>query len=227
MSPVHAPDAAPVEKMLRRARWAIAHPGALVRLCFLRVRRRMFGAPDAGVGERLTTDAELRILRRYASRATLGIVEIGVLDGRTTMQIARVATVPIYGIDPLVGDSMDTSVVGNEERIRRNMSFYPDFHFVRAFSHGVVGSWTVPFSLLFLDGDHRYEAVRRDFDQWLPLLEPGGYVALHDSSPVTSIPRDRLGWPGPVRLLAEVREEGIVEVVETCDSLTMLRKPSA
>ncbi len=33
---------------------------------------------------------------------------------------------------------------------------------------------------LFIDGDHRYEAVRRDFELYSPLLRPGGIVAFHD-----------------------------------------------
>ncbi|MBU37734.1 MAG: methyltransferase, partial [Anaerolineaceae bacterium] len=33
---------------------------------------------------------------------------------------------------------------------------------------------------LFIDGDHRYEAVRRDFQLYSPLLRPGGIVAFHD-----------------------------------------------
>ena len=33
---------------------------------------------------------------------------------------------------------------------------------------------------LFIDGDHRYEAVRRDFQLYSPLVRPGGIVAFHD-----------------------------------------------
>ncbi len=43
-----------------------------------------------------------------------------------------------------------------------------------------------PVDFLFLDGDHRYEAVKRDFDLYVPLVRPGGIVALHDISPRTT-----------------------------------------
>lgn len=33
---------------------------------------------------------------------------------------------------------------------------------------------------LFIDGDHRYEAVKRDFDMYSPLVRKGGIIALHD-----------------------------------------------
>jgi predicted O-methyltransferase YrrM len=34
--------------------------------------------------------------------------------------------------------------------------------------------------LLFLDGDHSYEGVKRDFDDYSQLVRPGGLVVLHD-----------------------------------------------
>lgn len=36
------------------------------------------------------------------------------------------------------------------------------------------------FDLLFLDGDHSYEAVKKDCELYLPLLRSGGYVGFHD-----------------------------------------------
>lgn len=33
---------------------------------------------------------------------------------------------------------------------------------------------------LFLDGDHHYEAVKTDFENYAPLVHPGGVIALHD-----------------------------------------------
>jgi cephalosporin hydroxylase len=33
---------------------------------------------------------------------------------------------------------------------------------------------------LFLDGDHTYEGVRRDFEMYAPLVRGGGMIALHD-----------------------------------------------
>jgi predicted O-methyltransferase YrrM len=46
--------------------------------------------------------------------------------------------------------------------------------------------------LLFIDGDHSYEGVRRDFDLYSPLVRKGGMIALHDIV------------PGPTVLVGEV-----------------------
>ena len=34
--------------------------------------------------------------------------------------------------------------------------------------------------LVFIDGDHSFEAVRDDLDAWWPTLRPGGTLAGHD-----------------------------------------------
>ena len=40
--------------------------------------------------------------------------------------------------------------------------------------------WPIRCNLLFIDGDHRYPAVKADIETWLPKVKPGGYVAFHD-----------------------------------------------
>lgn len=52
---------------------------------------------------------------------------------------------------------------------------------IRVGSSVEVGSaWQGPIRLLFLDGDHAYEAVRADFVTWSKHVVPGGLVAFHD-----------------------------------------------
>ena len=36
---------------------------------------------------------------------------------------------------------------------------------------------------LLIDGDHRYDGVRRDFELWAPLVKKGGFIAFHDVVP--------------------------------------------
>ena len=43
-----------------------------------------------------------------------------------------------------------------------------------------------PADFLFIDGDHRYESVSRDFELYTSLVRPGGIVAFHDVSPRTT-----------------------------------------
>src|SRR4051794_35035845 len=43
---------------------------------------------------------------------------------------------------------------------------------------GLLGGSAIDF--LFIDGDHSYEGVRRDFQLYAPLVRSGGVVAFHD-----------------------------------------------
>ena len=41
-----------------------------------------------------------------------------------------------------------------------------------------------PLDFLFIDGDHSYEGVARDFDLYERLVRPGGLIAFHDIQPL-------------------------------------------
>jgi cephalosporin hydroxylase len=58
-----------------------------------------------------------------------------------------------------------------------------------------------PVDLLFVDGDHTYEGVKRDFELYSPLVRSGGVVAFHDILPDSDWERSEVD-----RLWAEVRE---------------------
>ncbi len=201
----------------------ITNPGKFFKLVFnvLKSRVLLLVNPD---GNRFSTDLEVATLRKYAKVSRFGIVEIGVLDGKTTKEMAQSAIVPIYGIDPIIPDSMNKRLIGHETAIKRNLEFYKDFHFIKDFSYNVAPRWKEKFDFIFIDGDHAYEAVLKDFEDWFPLIEPNGIISFHDSAPVTSIPGAFAGWPGPTRLVAELKNDPRVEFLETQDSLSVFKK---
>ena len=43
---------------------------------------------------------------------------------------------------------------------------------------GLVGEQGLDF--LFIDGDHSYDGVKRDYEMYGPLVKPGGLIAFHD-----------------------------------------------
>jgi predicted O-methyltransferase YrrM len=60
-------------------------------------------------------------------------------------------------------------------------------HLIRADSHAPETKERVlrilegePLDLLFVDGDHSYAGVQRDFEMYAPLVRSGGIVAFHD-----------------------------------------------
>jgi len=71
---------------------------------------------------------------------------------------------------------------------------------IRGYSHDVVKSWDQKIDVLFIDGNHDYEAVKADLLGWEGFIAGGGWLLMHD----VEIPS--LGakyYPGPGRVVEE------------------------
>jgi cephalosporin hydroxylase len=63
---------------------------------------------------------------------------------------------------------------------------------------------------LFIDGDHTYEGVKKDFEMYFPLVRKGGMIALHDIVPAA---QERVG--GVPNFWREIRNRfSYLEIVE-------------
>lgn len=170
---------------------------------------------------------EAALLYREAAAVEQGcVVEIGSFRGRSTTALALGVRaghkVPVYAIEPhepftgpLGGD------FGPEDRgaFFRNMmrnKLYRHVRLVNLPSRVVAPRWEQPVALLWIDGDHEYEAVRSDFLLWLPHLVPGAAVIFDDAV------KPELG---PTRVAAEaVADHGLVEQ-ERVGKVVLLRHP--
>ncbi len=92
------------------------------------------------------------------------------------------------------------------------------FHAVRLDENG--NNEFGPLGLVFIDGDHSYEAVKQDVSLWLPLIQSRGYLILHDSANRDLMPPDGCQYQGPHQVAAELREDNRVKWLETAYSIT-------
>jgi predicted O-methyltransferase YrrM len=67
--------------------------------------------------------------------------------------------------------------------------------------------------LLFVDADHRYEAISRDLDAWMPKLSNRGTVVLHDVG----------YWEGPTRAAADLLGLGFRRIGQARSALALRR----
>jgi MMP 1-O-methyltransferase len=140
---------------------------------------------------------ELHEVARRAAEETEGrgrAVEIGSWRGRSTVVIALGLRAGgggrLMSIDPHeLADERHAEVQRNlEEAGLRDL-----VDVVRAFSHDArPQAPDGAADLVFIDGDHAYESVRQDLDDWASAVRPGGVIAFNDPL-----------WPGPARLLLE------------------------
>jgi len=165
------------------------------------------------------------LLRLLEQSPPKRIAEVGTATGGTLFMLTQVAApdATIVSVD-LPGGRLGgaTSSVRNrypEWRARLYRGFGRDnqsVHVIRADSHDLSTVEDVRRRLpggkvdfLFIDGDHSYEGVRRDFELYSPLAEAGALVAFHDIVP--SVP-DGHGDPGDVPLFwGEIKNAQTVE----------------
>jgi predicted O-methyltransferase YrrM len=142
------------------------------------------------------------------------IVEIGSWKGRSTTWLAsgaRLAGRRVYAVDPHRGSREDPGAATLDEfvgNLARNALADVVDPLIMS-SEEAAAHIAGPVELLFIDGDHAYEAVRRDAELWLPRLTDGGLVMFHDVATAA--------YTGPRRVVREMvcrnpRFHGIVRV---------------
>lgn len=129
------------------------------------------------------------------------VVEIGTWLGKSAIVLGKALqdrqNARVVCVDPFNADG-DRASRRNYERIRRSLNLTLEeacaqnlrtngvegvVHLIKGYSHDVAPSWTQPIDLLFIDGNHEYTAVRRDFDDWTKFLVSGGLLVMDDVYP--------------------------------------------
>lgn len=60
-----------------------------------------------------------------------------------------------------------------------------------------------PVDFMFIDGDHHYESVKNDFENYIDLVRPGGIVGFHD----IAIPMDHPHYGGVKKFWEELKTQ--------------------
>jgi predicted O-methyltransferase YrrM len=137
--------------------------------------------------------SEIRaLLQLLEAKTPRNILEIGTARGGTLFLLSRVGAVDasLASVD-LPGGEFG----GGYGRIwvpllRAMPSERQTLRLIRGDSHDLrtyeeTRRWLggEPLDCLLIDGDHRFEGVRRDFLMYAPLVRPGGVIAIHDIVP--------------------------------------------
>ena len=146
----------------------------------------------------------LRWLQSTASRAKV-VVEVGAWLGRGTVALAARCPGVVYSVDTWKGvpddadqhklyeDVVDPFKVwkANTEAFRASDKVVP----MRGESTAIAQAWKQEgrlADLVFIDADHRYEAVKADIEAWAGVIRKGGVLSGHDYH-----------WPGVHRAVTE------------------------
>ena len=167
---------------------------------------------------------ECLLLMRLASQVRKGvIVEIGSYRGRSAIALAmgasRGSAAPVHAVEP---HENFTGVLGarfgpdDKKAFQRNIEragLSRAVHLTSATSEAAAKSWDLEIGLLWIDGDHRYEAVKQDFESWSPFLGGNGRIAFDDST---------VEGLGPHTLIEEILSAGSFRRLHTVGKVTVL-----
>jgi hypothetical protein len=148
------------------------------------------------------------LLRKVAASVREGvIIEVGSFRGKSTAALSIGSkeghNAPVYAIDPHEDfQGPFGGVFGPPDRREFFLNMltvggWENVRLVNLSSEVIAPGWNKPVGMLWIDGDHSYEGVRRDFECWLPHLVPGAPVILDDT--------DR---GGPKQFIEELLAEG-------------------
>lgn len=113
-------------------------------------------------------------------------VEIGSYLGASSCCIAEGITKKggigkLYCIDTWENDSMSEGKIDTYEKFLKNTHFYQKFIYpLKGWSYEIAHGFEKKIDFLFIDGDHSYEAVKKDVQLWLPKMNSGAILVMHD-----------------------------------------------
>jgi predicted O-methyltransferase YrrM len=177
--------------------------------------------------ETQTTDRERTALAARA-RGCVRVVEIGVWHGVTTSVLRRAMSSSgiLWAVDPFPMGRLGVSLQRPIARAEVGRVANGSVRWVRATGERAADIYRQEkrdaVELIFIDGDHSYEGLARDWRAWSPLVAPGGVVCLHDSRSTPERPIDDAGSVRATRDL--IRPDPAFELVDEVDSLTVLRR---
>lgn len=140
-----------------------------------------------------------------------------------------------YVIDPCNGVGGDSNVDDDKSFFRS--TFYP--RFIKETSENAFHNFFVlediKIDLLFIDGNHTYEGVKKDFDLYNKILSQNGIIILHDTDKNYSdslivsedAKKDHHKFDGPAKLVEDLKNNPEWNVVSLFNFGILPTKPSS
>jgi predicted O-methyltransferase YrrM len=129
------------------------------------------------------------LLRLLKKRKLKSIVEIGTAQGGTLYTWCKIANsdAVIISIDLPGGPFGGGYTLNDTKKFRKYKRKNQQLYFLREDSHTYKTRKTLieildgrKIDLLFIDGDHRYKGVKKDFQLYSPLVKQNGLIVFHD-----------------------------------------------
>jgi predicted O-methyltransferase YrrM len=173
----------------RRAGQDARSPEELVTLsangALLQLRDHPLGELRLSLGEVAASQKPAEILpflERVARLEPRTVCEIGTSAAGTLFLLTRVAAgdATIVSVDLEIAPHLAAARRRFGRGRQRVVSIAGDSHAEETRDRVQAAVSGRPLDALFIDGDHTYEGVKRDWELYAPLVRPGGVIGLHD-----------------------------------------------
>jgi predicted O-methyltransferase YrrM len=130
----------------------------------------------------------------HYARGKKHVVELGTNIGTTAMILSfcaeMVTTVDVFEDLHFIENKEQREKYENHWQVNKHtlasisskLSPYKNIYLIQGLSHRAARVFpdNINIDLLFIDADHSYEGVKKDFEAWYPKITKDGYFAFHD-----------------------------------------------
>jgi len=170
---------------------------------------------------------------RIITQARIDLHKQGIFDGNDNYNWGDIGAT--YVVDACNGVGGPTDLENEDSFYRK--TFYP--RFIKDTSENAYYNFFVlhdiKVDLLFIDGDHTYEGVKKDFDLYSNLLSNNGIIVVHDTDEnyennlivSEDAKKDYHKFDGPAILIKELQENPEWNLINLFNFRIIPTKPSS
>ena len=164
---------------------------------------------------------ETDLLIKYVKKCKIHFVEIGTHKGGSASLISmylpkgvRMTTIDIFRKAPKGSLSPEEKPTYKEAKETiKEQGDISKVDIIRGSSWKIAKNWNKKIDILFIDGDHRYESVKKDFSYWKRHIVKGGFILMHD-----------INFKGVKKALKEILQIEKFSLKEKVGTLVVIKK---
>jgi hypothetical protein len=170
---------------------------------------------------------------RIVTQARLDLYKQGVFEGNCDLNWGDIGSTYIVDACNGVGGPNDLE---NEDSFYRT-HFYP--RFIKSTSEQAYYDFfirqDIKIDFLFIDGDHSYEGVKKDFDLYSKIVSENGVIMIHDTDEnyektlivSEDAKKDHTPFNGPSKFVKELEEMNVWNLINLHNFSILMDKPSS
>lgn len=170
---------------------------------------------------------------RIITQARIDLYDQGIFEGNKDLNWGDIGAT--YVIDACNG-------IGGPNDLEKEDSFYRTHfypRFIKSTSEDAYYNFfilqDIKIDLLFIDGDHSYEGVKKDFDLYSTILSDNGLIIIHDTDSnyeetlivSEDAKKDHYRFDGPSKLIKELQENPSWNLINLFNFRILMDKPAS